>query len=132
MCKGYANHESWPNVGLCNGATGNVLDIIYCVNHQPPDLPIAVIVKFDDYRGPSITDTLPSCVPICPVTANLADGVHERQQLPLTLAYALTNTQEQGTYLLTNLKNRRVYLMLLSAELQHYLFVNDVMKDLRG
>ena len=54
----------WVNVGLCNGATGTVVDIIYEVKHQPPDLPIAVIVHFDDYRGPSISDTLPSCVPI--------------------------------------------------------------------
>ena len=77
----------WPAVGLCNGATGTVLDFIYQNNQQPPDLPIAVIVKFDVYRGPSISQTLPSCVPICPVTAStqLSDGFHERQQLPLTL-----------------------------------------------
>ena len=34
----------WSHVGLCNGATGTVLDFIYEINHQPPDLPIAVIV----------------------------------------------------------------------------------------
>ena len=54
----------WPGVGLCNGATGTITDIIYQVNQQPPDFPVALIVQFDDYRGPSISNTLPSCVPI--------------------------------------------------------------------
>lgn len=31
----------WANVGLCNGATGKVIDIIYENGHNPPDLPIA-------------------------------------------------------------------------------------------
>ncbi|CAB3994683.1 ATP-dependent DNA helicase PIF1, partial [Paramuricea clavata] len=31
----------WSSVGLCNGATGTAVDIIYQNNHQPPDLPIA-------------------------------------------------------------------------------------------
>lgn len=77
----------WSSVGLCNGATGTILDLIYESNHQPPDLPIAVIVHFNDYSGPSISDILPSCVPICPVTVSIQslDGHHERQQLPLKL-----------------------------------------------
>lgn len=78
-----------PDVGLCNGATGMIIDFIYHVNHQSPDLPVAVIVQFDDYRGPSISNTLP----ICTVTISLhlpGSGIHERQQLPLRLAYAPT------------------------------------------
>ena len=88
----------WPAVGLCNGATGTVVDFLYQNNQQPPDLPIAVIVKFDVYRGPSISQTLPSCVPICPftTTAQLSDGFHERQQLPLRLAWAITIHKSQG------------------------------------
>ena len=58
----------WTDVGLCNGATGTVVDFIYADNQQPPDLPVAVIVKFDDYRGPSIHDSIPAYVPICPIT----------------------------------------------------------------
>ena len=41
----------WANVGLCNGATGKVIDIIYENGHNPPDLPIAVVVQYDDYTG---------------------------------------------------------------------------------
>ena len=92
------NMNLWPTVGLCNGATGTVVDFIYQNNQQPPDLPIAVVVKFDIYRGPSISNTLPSCVPICPVTvsAHLTDGIHERQQIPLTHAWAITIHKSQG------------------------------------
>ena len=47
----------WSSVGLCNGATGTVVDIIYQNNHQPPDLPIAVIVEFENYREPVLIET---------------------------------------------------------------------------
>ena len=88
----------WTDVGLCNGATGVVVDFIYSTNQQPPNLPIAVIVKFDDYTGPSINNELPHCVPICPITviSDTLGGVHERQQLPLKLAWAITIHKSQG------------------------------------
>ena len=88
----------WTDVGLCNGATGTVIDFIYADNHQPPDLPQAVIVKFDNYKGPSISKSISSCLPICPitVTSQSLDGMHERQQLPLKLAWAITINKSQG------------------------------------
>ena len=88
----------WTDVGLCNGATGTIVDFIYASNQQPPDLPIAVIVKFDDYAGPSLTNRITGCVPICTITAtyNTSDGLYERQQLPLKLAWAITIHKSQG------------------------------------
>ena len=58
----------WSSVGLCNGAAGTVVDIIYQINHQPPTLPIAVIVEFENYRGPVFNENHPFCIPICPIT----------------------------------------------------------------
>ena len=82
----------WSEVGLCNGATGKVIDIIYADNHSPPNLPVAVIVQFDHYTGPAFIDTLPKCVPIPPVTitSKSLETFYERQQLTLKLAWAIT------------------------------------------
>ena len=44
----------WRAAELVNGATGTVVDIIYDDAAAISDLPMAVIVKFENYKGPSI------------------------------------------------------------------------------
>ena len=43
----------WSSVGHCIMPAATIDDIIYQNSHQPPDLPVAVIVEFKNYRGPA-------------------------------------------------------------------------------
>ncbi len=71
------------------GATGTVVDIIYQNSHQPSET-IAVVVEFENYRGPVFNENQPLCVPVCPlaVMSQTEIGFHKRQQSPLRLAWA--------------------------------------------
>ena len=71
----------WQEVGLCNGAPGTVCHFLYKNDHAPPNLPIAVLVEFDNYCGPQFLDSAPNCVPIVPITFEWESKSH--QQLPL-------------------------------------------------
>ena len=37
----------WVDVGLVNGARGTIVAICYENGHSPPDLPVAVMIRFD-------------------------------------------------------------------------------------
>ena len=84
----------WVNVGLVNGAMGTIQAICYRTG-GPPDLPIAVMVHFDSYSGPTLHD---STVPITPLhrTWSSSEGQCSRLQLPLKLAWAVTIHKSQG------------------------------------
>jgi hypothetical protein len=75
--------DLWTEVGLCNGAMGTVVDVIYAEGHRPPVLPIAIIVQFDkkDYSGSSFCDNIPNCVPLYPVT-NSSDVLETKMEKP--------------------------------------------------
>ena len=83
----------WVDVGLVNGAMGTVEAICYRTG-GPSDLPIAVMVHFDSYSGPTFPD---SAVPITPLRRCWSSsGGHSRLQLPLKLAWAVTIHKAQG------------------------------------
>ncbi len=73
----------WVETGLVNGAMGTIEAVCY----RSGDLPLAVMVKFDHYTGPTLHDTT---VPITPLRRTWSNsGVQcSRLQLPLKLAWA--------------------------------------------
>ena len=84
----------WVKVGLVNGAMG-IIEAICYKSGGPPDLPLAVMVKFDHYSGPTLQD---GTVPITPLRRTWSNsGVQcSRLQLPLKLAWTITIHKSQG------------------------------------
>ena len=85
----------WVNMGLVNGAMGTVQAICYLSGKAPPDLPVAVMVHFDTYSGPTVPD---GTVPITPIRRSWSTSGAQcsRLQLPLRLAWAVTIHKSQG------------------------------------
>ena len=85
----------WVDRGLVTGAMGTVVAICCCNGRSPPNLPIAVTVRFDTYRGPTLSD---GTVPITPLrrTWSAQGGSYFHLQLPLKLAWAITIHKAQG------------------------------------
>ena len=84
----------WVEMGLVNGAMGTVVAICYRQG-GPPHLPVAVMIHFDTYSGPTFQD---NTVPIVPQRRNWLQGglACSRLQLPLQLAWAVTIHKAQG------------------------------------
>ena len=84
----------WVEAGLVNGAVGTVVSICY-ENGGPPDLPLAVTVRFGYYTDPTLAD---QTVPITPIRRTWSTSATNcsRLQVPLKLAWAVTIHKSQG------------------------------------
>jgi len=90
----------WTDAGLVNGAIGTVQDILFREDQEPPSLPVAVFVSFDNYEGPTIVNLEGKrVIPIAPIrrTWEGKSGILcSRLQVPLRLAWAITVHKSQG------------------------------------
>ena len=84
----------WVEMGLVNGAMGTIEAICY-LRDKPPALPVAVMIQFDHYSGPTMYN---GTVPITPIRRSWfsSGGQCSRLQLPLKLAWAVTIHKSQG------------------------------------
>ena len=60
----------WQEVGLCNGATGVVEDLLFHPDRPPPCLPIATLVHFSHYKGPDFYQETLRLSPYHPIYLN--------------------------------------------------------------
>ena len=84
----------WTDAGLVNGGMGTVQAICY-QSGGPPSLPVTVMVRFDEYWGPTLHD---GSVPIVPQRHTWMQGGSACSwlQIPLKLAWAITIHKAQG------------------------------------
>ncbi|KPM39851.1 hypothetical protein AK830_g6688 [Neonectria ditissima] len=95
----------WTDVGLVNGAIGEVYDLAWNPSVTDPhnQHPSVVLVRFDRYSGPPCFDdpALAKVVPIYRSSRDFIKGsaVCTRTQFPITIAYSMTVHKMQGTTL---------------------------------
>lgn len=74
----------WIQSGLVIGAMGTFKSICY-TGGGPHQLPVAIMINFDKYTGPTFSD---NTVPIIPIRHTWMEGTHtcSRLQLPIRLS----------------------------------------------
>jgi hypothetical protein len=80
---------------------GTVQDILFKEDQGPPSLPIAVLISFDNYKGPTITSLEgEKVVPIAPIrrTWDGKTGVCSHLQIPVYLTWAIMVHKSQASH----------------------------------
>ncbi|XP_057849653.2 uncharacterized protein LOC131060435 [Cryptomeria japonica] len=80
----------WVETRLVNGALRQVREIVYNDGEHPPQLPLFVVVQFQNYTGPTWDHNNPTNIPIQPISRGL------RRQMTLKMAWALIIHKSQG------------------------------------
>lgn len=91
-CRVILRKNLWVAGGLVNGSIRTIKDIV--VQPDGHQMPLFVMVEFDNYNGPTIN----GAVPIVPTQSSWISDNQEctRIQIPLCVAYAITIHKSQG------------------------------------
>ena len=75
--------------GTVNRTMGIFRAIIFEEGENPPDMPLYVLIEFDEYNGPYIHDKLFPIIPV-PVSRSYHGKHYTRKQLSQTVSYAIS------------------------------------------
>ena len=87
LCQGQRimlTSKIWTQVGLVNGTLGEIVDIIYSSGSKPPEVPLYIVTRIDNYIGSPWNEEDPKLVPIIPLCLG------SRRQISITMDWAIT------------------------------------------
>ena len=97
----------WTEIGLVNGSMGSIEDFSWDYGQQTDQLPSVILLRFDNYTGPSFPSCPVGIVPVFPQTRQFEYKgiVCSQTQFLLQLGYAITVHKSQGLTLLQAVMN---------------------------